>query len=57
MECNLGLLSEVRSSDPLAASALQEGISHNLIRSAYWHQCSSVRPIPAFDPHQLFHIH
>jgi hypothetical protein len=38
-----GHLLEVGSSDLLVESALQEGISHNLLTSTYWHQCSSVR--------------
>jgi hypothetical protein len=49
MECTQGHLVEVGSSDLLAELASQEGISDNLVRNTYWHQCSSLRPIRATD--------
>jgi hypothetical protein len=51
-ECTQSHLVEIGSSE----FASQGGISDNLVRNIYWYQCSSVRPIPAFEPHTI-HSH
>jgi hypothetical protein len=45
MECIQGHLEEAERSGLLTQHVSQEGISHDLIRSTSWHQCSSIRHI------------